>query len=140
MNITIILQELETLETNEHEQSNVRYYVEEPKSPTIVDANKQTKMIYDIIADVDGPIIKMQQVHHHVVAAQEPISFASLLSLPHLLTRKTRGKEPLVDYNQSYVVTSSEYFSILQQKVLAKEVAKVIKQQKKKEKEDKRAQ
>jgi hypothetical protein len=40
MNITIILQELETLETNEHEQSNVRYYVEEPKSPTIVDANK----------------------------------------------------------------------------------------------------
>ncbi len=49
--------------------NHVRYYMEEPKNPTTVDANGQTKMIYDKIVDVDGPIIKVQQVHHHVVAA-----------------------------------------------------------------------
>jgi len=56
------------------------------------------------------------------------------------LARKTKGKELLVDYNQSYVITSSEYSSILQQKTLAKEAIEVIRQQKRKEKEDKRAQ
>jgi len=60
--------------------------------------------------------------------------------LPHLLARKTRGKKSLVDYSQSYVVTSSEYFKILQQKALKREASKAIKQQKRKEKEDKKAQ
>lgn len=45
-----------------------------------------------------------------------------------------------MDYNQSYVITSSEYSSILQQKALTKEAIEVIRQQKRKEKEDKRAQ
>ncbi len=43
-------------------------------------------------------------------------------------------------YNQSYVVTSNEYFSILQQNTLAKEATKALRQQKRKKKKDKRAQ
>jgi hypothetical protein len=39
MNITTTLQELETPKANEHEQSNVRYYMEEPKNLTVVDVN-----------------------------------------------------------------------------------------------------
>jgi hypothetical protein len=38
MNITSTLQELETLKA-EHEQSNVKYYVEEFRSPTVAYAN-----------------------------------------------------------------------------------------------------
>jgi hypothetical protein len=45
-----------------------------------------------------------------------------------------------MDYNQSYALTSNEYFIILQQKTLAKEVTKAVKQQTRKEKKDKRAQ
>lgn len=96
-------------------------------------------MIYDLITHVDG-LYEVQKVHHLAIVAQEPISFANLLSLPHLLERKTKGKELLMDYNQSYVITSSEYSSILQQKALTKETIEVIRQQKRKEKEDKRAQ
>jgi hypothetical protein len=62
-------------------------------------------MIYDLIADADGPIIEMQQVHHPTIIAQEFVSFINLLSLPHLPAKKTRRKEPLIDYSQSYVVT-----------------------------------
>jgi hypothetical protein len=52
-------------------------------------------MIYDLIADANGPTI---EVHHPVIVAWELVSLANLLSLPHLLARKIRGKEPLVDY------------------------------------------
>jgi hypothetical protein len=45
-----------------------------------------------------------------------------------------------MDYNQSYVVTSSEYSKILQQETLAKEIAKIIRHQKRKKREDKKAQ
>jgi hypothetical protein len=57
-----------------------------------------------------------------------------------LPARKIRRKEPLMFYNQSYVVTSNEYFSILQQNTLAKEATKALRQQKRKKKKDKRAQ
>jgi hypothetical protein len=36
------LQGLETLEADEHEQSNVRYYMEELRNLTVVDVNGQT--------------------------------------------------------------------------------------------------
>jgi len=44
---------------------------------------------------------------------QEAMRLHNLLSLPHLLTRHTRGKEPLVDYSRSHVVMSIEYLNIL---------------------------
>ncbi len=44
----------------------------------------------------------------------------------------------LVDYSKSLIITFNEYANVLPQKVVDKEVAKEIKEQKK-EKEDKRA-
>jgi hypothetical protein len=41
--MNIAAKELETPETNEHEQSNFRYYVEEPRSLIIADVNGKTK-------------------------------------------------------------------------------------------------
>ncbi len=64
-----LLQELETLEAYEQEQSNVKYYMEEPRSSIATNANGQTKIIYDITVDVDGPIIEVQQVHHPIITA-----------------------------------------------------------------------
>jgi hypothetical protein len=37
----------------------------------------------------------------------------NLMSLPHLLARKTNGREPLMDYSQSHVVSSKEYLRIM---------------------------
>jgi hypothetical protein len=37
--IVTTLQKLETPKVNEHEQSNVRYYMEELRSPTIINVN-----------------------------------------------------------------------------------------------------
>ncbi len=49
-----------------------------------------------------------------------PICFQNLLSLLHLLTRKTHGKDLLIDYNQSHVDTFDEYLQILCQKIWTK--------------------
>jgi hypothetical protein len=56
----------------------------------------------------------------------------NLMSLPHVLARKTNGREPLVDYFQSHVVNSKEYSRIMQQKAMDKEVTKHIKESKRK--------
>jgi hypothetical protein len=58
----------------------------------------------------------------------------NLFSLPHLPTRHTRGKGPLVDYFSSHVVTFVEYLNILREKTMDK----VIVEQKIKEKRKKR--
>jgi hypothetical protein len=51
-----------------------------------------------------------------------------------LSARKTRREKPLVNYNQSHVVTLIEYSNILRQQALDKKIAKEIRQQKWKEK------
>jgi hypothetical protein len=48
----------------------------------------------------------------------------------HLPTRKTHGKEPLIDYSQKHVVTSNEYLNIMQWKAMEKEVVETIKEPK----------
>jgi hypothetical protein len=44
---------------------------------------------------------------------QQVLANGNLLLLPHLLARKTHGREPLVDYFQSHVVASKEYLNIM---------------------------
>jgi hypothetical protein len=43
---------------------------------------------------------------------QKAMKFHNLLSLPHLRTRLTIEKKPLVNYSQSHIVTSTEYLII----------------------------
>ncbi len=62
----------------------------------------------------------------------------SLLSLPHLLARCTQGREPLIDYSQSNVVTSRDYLNVLQKKNINKATADNIRKAHK-EKEEKQA-
>jgi hypothetical protein len=48
---------------------------------------------------------------------QEGMQLHNLLALPHLLARPTQGKELLVDYSRSHVVTSIEFFGGLAKKM-----------------------
>jgi hypothetical protein len=43
----------------------------------------------------------------------EEVGLAHLLSLPTLPTWRREGNKPLVDYSNSYVVTSDQYMVIL---------------------------
>ncbi len=54
-------------------------------------------------------------------------------------TKKTQGKWPLVDYNQLHVVTFNEYLKIMWQITMDKETTKMIRKDKRKEREEKRA-
>jgi hypothetical protein len=67
------------------------------------------------------------------------IEFTSLLLLSHILTRKTKGKEPLVEYLHSHVVKCEIYLTILRQKPMDKEVVVKIKEHKTKDKEKKQS-
>jgi hypothetical protein len=59
----------------------------------------------------------------------------NLLLLPRLLTRNTKGKEPLIDYSQSHIMTNFEYFDILRRKEMEKKILKKIKAGKRKDKQ-----
>ncbi len=53
---------------------------------------------------------------------QEALASNNLLSLPCFLARRTNGRYPLVDYLQSHVKILEEYWTIMQQKAMDKEV------------------
>jgi hypothetical protein len=65
----------------------------------------------------------------------------NLLSLPHLLARHTKGKEPLINFFLSHVVISSKYLDIINRKTMENALAKGIRARKSKEenKQSKRA-
>jgi hypothetical protein len=44
------------------------------------------------------------------------MSMHNLFSLPCLPTRQTKGKDPLVDYSQSHVITSNQSLNIMRKK------------------------
>jgi hypothetical protein len=45
-----------------------------------------------------------------------------------LATRRRHGKEPLMDYSNSHVVTSNQYLAMLRQKALEKKFVDKIKE------------
>jgi hypothetical protein len=53
---------------------------------------------------------------------QGTLSTINLLS--YLPTRRTNGREPLLNYLQSHVVTFNQYLNIMQQKAIEKEIKK----------------
>jgi hypothetical protein len=60
----------------------------------------------------------------------------NLLSLPHLLAKQTKGRELLVDYSQSHVVTSKEYLVSLKTKAMDKATTNEAKETNRKQKKD----
>jgi hypothetical protein len=64
-----------------------------------------------------------------------PFHLPHLLSLLSLHARSIKGTKLLVDYNKPHVITI-EYLEIMRQKVTKKEVAKHIREAKRKEREE----
>jgi hypothetical protein len=58
-----------------------------------------TKSIFELLINLHGPTCELLKVHNFANVTQIPICLANLLSLRHLSTRKTRGKELLTYYN-----------------------------------------
>ncbi len=52
--------------------------------------------------DLNGPNHTCE-VHNFRNGIQVPFLLANMSSLPHLLLRKTKGKELLINYNQSHI-------------------------------------
>jgi hypothetical protein len=57
--------------------------------------------------------------------------------LSHVLTIKTNGKEPSMDYFESDVVILKEYLNIMWQNAMDREIIKQIKENIRKEKQEK---
>ncbi len=60
----------------------------------------------------------------------EEVRLVHMLSLLTLLPKRRLSKEPLVDYSNSHVVTLDQYLVILKSKVVDKEIADKLKEQK----------
>jgi hypothetical protein len=106
-----------------------------PNSPTTTQETTQMETMCDLIDDlIDGPSCEMQSYQNFANASNPTLSLQILgLSLPHQRARKRKGKESLIDYIKSHVVTFNEHLNILRHKAMEKDVAKKIKKQKKKE-------
>jgi hypothetical protein len=96
------------------------------KAPYVIDIVKPTFKLLQ-----DAPISKD--------FIEEEMHVRSLLSLPYLLARCTQGKEPLVDYSQSHIMTSTNYLSVLQKKTIDKASIDNSREARVKEKEEKQA-
>jgi len=75
----------------------------------------------DYIANLGEPVDVSARQLLHFARSQTPLCLKNLLFLPHLPIRKTHEKEPLVDYNQSHVVTFDEYVQLLHKKTMDRE-------------------
>jgi hypothetical protein len=67
-------------------------------------------------------IPQVHEVYSFGNGIQILLSLANLLSLSHVLAKKINEKNPLVDCNQSFVVTSNEYSRFYHKKLWIKEV------------------
>jgi hypothetical protein len=92
-----------------------RYYVEELRiHVSLEDIGIEVDM--DYIINLGEPIDVFKRQLLHFTKIRTPLCLKNLLSLPHLPIRKTHGKEPLIDYNESHVVTFDEYLQLLHKK------------------------
>jgi hypothetical protein len=75
---------------------------------------------YQLVVDLDNVILESEDL---IGSNQnKEVRLVHMLSLLTLLTRIRLGKEPLVDYSNSHVVTLDQYLVILKQKVVDKEI------------------
>jgi hypothetical protein len=61
LNLTTIIQNVGIENHDEHEQLNVRYYVQEPRNRIATHKTRQALIIYDLIIDLDGITIDQLQ-------------------------------------------------------------------------------
>jgi len=97
----------------------LRYYVKMPCSPTTPTTNRE------LVVNLKDPYLESNDLNVSY-QTQQVLALANLLFLPRLPTRKTFGKEPLVDYFSSHVVTFDKYLVVLKQKVTDKEVTNKV--------------
>ncbi len=77
--------------------------------------------------------------NNFISTIQQGLANDNLFFLLHLPTKKTQGRESLVDYSQSHVMTLKEYLNRLQSKALEKEASRIIKEAQRKERLKKQA-
>jgi hypothetical protein len=90
------------------------------------------------VVNLDDPVPSLEQEFEtQPNLTQEVTNFHNLLSLTHLLARRTIGKIHLVAYSQSHVVTFVGYLAIMTKKVLDKVATKTIREKRRKKREEK---
>jgi hypothetical protein len=93
---------------------------------SLVISKKNDQETQELVVNLDHETKHAPLESENIANLTQDLVFSNLLSLPHLLARKTKGREPLMHYSQFHVVTSDEYLQIMRQKVMEKEVVKEI--------------
>jgi hypothetical protein len=73
-----------------------------PKNPIVTHDTSPIEDVNDLIIDPNQLTCEMQSSQSLTLTTHESLSLANLLSVPHLLVRKTRGQESLVHYNYEH--------------------------------------
>jgi hypothetical protein len=62
------------------------------------------------MVDLDHEIEHAPSKNQNIANLTQDLVFSNLLSLPHLPTRKTNGKEPILDYSQFHTKRNHVFF------------------------------
>ncbi len=104
------------------------YMLENDQSPIV----KKQQLEKNIVVNLDEGSLKggLEETQQFPNLIQESMRMHNLISLPLLLARHTKGKEPLIDYSQSHVVTNFEYLDIIKKKTMEKVIVEEIREDK----------
>jgi hypothetical protein len=107
------------------------YYVEMPCNLVAPTTN------LELIVNLEDPCLESDDLNVSY-QTQQVHALANLLSLPRLPKKKTLGKESLIDYFSSHVMTFDQYLVVFKQKAMDKEAMDKMKELKIKKKREKK--
>jgi len=81
----------------------------------------------ELIVNLEDPCLESDDLNVSY-QTQQVHALANLLSLPRLPKKKTLGKESLIDYFSSHVMTFDQYLVVFKQKAMDKEAMDKMKE------------
>jgi hypothetical protein len=130
LNLVAIIQNVGIENHDEHEELNVRSYVQEPRSPIATHEIRQTLTIYDLIIDLDGTTINQLQEIAIMYKSNPSTFIICKFVVPITFTcKEDKGERTIarfqpITHNNIHII-----FKILCRKVLKKETTKKVKHQ-----------
>jgi hypothetical protein len=76
---------------------------------SLVISKESDQEAQELMVNLDHEIEHAPLENQNIANLTQYLVFSNLLSLPHFLARKIKGREPLMHYSQSHVMTFDEY-------------------------------
>jgi hypothetical protein len=85
-------------------ENDQHYYVDMPQTPIVRKQQLEKNIVVNL--DEGSPEGGLEEIQQFPNLTKKSMRMHNFTLFPYLLAKHTKGKEPLIDYSQSHVVTS----------------------------------